>query len=111
MDGFIIITTANNSHPVGHSFEYRYLTKVWRAGGKMLQPLNFPDEESVAYVYQFNINTNYNSDAEQRACNRQWRPRQIFEWRPATTGLPPNGLQNVPVDLQLVSLRLLDMLG
>jgi hypothetical protein len=42
MDGFIIITTANNSHPVGHSFDYRYLTKVWRAGGKMLQPLNFP---------------------------------------------------------------------
>jgi len=34
----------------------------------MLQPLNFPDEEGVAYVYHININTNYNSDAEQRAC-------------------------------------------
>ena len=43
--------------------------------------------------------------------NQQWRPRQIFKWRPATAGLPPTGLQNVPVDLQIVSLKLLDMLG
>ena len=70
--------------------------------------MEFEGLDVVAYVYDVNTNTNYNSGAERSVGISAMAPRQIFRWGLATTWLlsigAQTGAQNVPFDLQLAAL-------